>query len=164
MTKFITIFFLFLASTSLMTAGEVRGYWQTYDKATKQPSSIIAVYSYQGKYYGRIIATCKQGVITETLERPDSRAPGLPGNPHFCGLDIFWGFAPSKAGMLQGHVIDPRDGNMYDAKLWTENGNLILRGELFVFGRNETLGPYNFNGQFNPPNVATFVPVYCRAK
>jgi hypothetical protein len=43
--------------------------------------------------------------------------------------------------------------------MWTENGTLVLRGELLMFGRNEILYPFqNFNSSFEKPDMRTFVP------
>jgi uncharacterized protein (DUF2147 family) len=149
-------------------AEDVRGFWQTVDKKTKLPTSVIAVYPYKGKYYGRIIATYnKSGGIEETVEHPQSRAPGVVGNPYYCGLDFIWGCAPDGKGLYKGSVLDPRDGSKYRAKLWRERGNLILRGELLMFGRNEVLFRFpteKFNEYFVQPDLSAFVPVFCRSK
>jgi uncharacterized protein (DUF2147 family) len=160
--KLLFLLSFFILLSSLIRADEVTGFWQTIDKKTKRPSSVIAVYTYQGMYYGKIIATCdKQGRVEETLVYPQSRAPGVVGNPYYCGLDIIWACAPTGNGQYKGHVIDPREGKCYNAKIWNENGNLILRGEVFVFGRNETLIRFpdeGFTPHFDRPNLATLKP------
>lgn len=143
-------------------ANELTGFWQTMDKETNRPSSVIAVYTYQGKYYGRIIGTFnKDGELDDTIYNPQSRAPGLPGNPHYSGLDIVWNGTPASNGRYKGYVVDPRDGKVYDAELWTQNGNLILRGEVFIFGRNVVWPPFpeeNFTKKFKKPDLKTFIP------
>lgn len=155
----ICLFFI----NSIIHADNVTGFWQTIDKKTNLPSSVIAVYPYQGKYYGRIIATYdKNGVIEETIYNPKRRAPGVVGNPFYCGLDIVWGAkANSKESYFKGHVIDPKKGKVYDAKIWNSNGNLILRGEVFIFGKNVVWPPFpedNFTKEFKKPDLSTFVP------
>lgn len=162
--------FLMLALCLISTAfaEDLSGFWQTMDKKTKLPTSVIAVYSYQGKYFGKIVATCNnQGVIEESLDHPKSRAPGLVGMPYYCGVDIIWACSPDGNGVYKGHVIDPREGKRYNAKIWKENGNLILRGELLMFGRNEILTACpldKFNSYFVRPNLAALVPVACKLK
>jgi uncharacterized protein (DUF2147 family) len=164
---YILIFFIGI-TFSIRATEDLSGFWQTIDKKTKLPTAVIAIYSYQGKYFGRIVATYnKQGTIDETIYQPQSRAPGLVGNPYYCGLDIIWACSPDDKGYCKGHVIDPKEGKKYTAKIWKENGNLILRGELFLFGRNETLRPFSaekFNQSFQQPNLTTFVPVASRLK
>lgn len=163
-----TLFLCFVVFfTSLLVADDLTGFWQTVDKKTRQPSSVVAIYPYQGKYYGRIIATCTKGVVTETIYHPQSRAPGVVGNPYYCGLDFIWACVPESRGRYKGHVMDPRDGNTYNAKIWKEKGNLILRGEVLMFGKNETLVQFpsqNFNDNFAPPDLSTFIPVSNKTK
>ena len=142
---------------------DITGFWCTIDKKTKKTSSVIAVYPYEGKYYGRIIATCnKEGIVEETMYHPESRAPGIQGDPYYCGLDIVWDARPdSNHEKYKGHIVDPREGKTYNAKLWRDGKNLILRGELFIFGKNITWPPFNeenFTADFKKPDISTFVP------
>lgn len=161
------VVFILLIAQSL-AAQDLTGFWQTIDKKTKQPSSVIAIYLYNGKYYGKIVATCnQQGVVCETIERPQSKAPGVIGNPFYCGLDIIWGCAPDGNGVYKGYVVDPQEGKRYTAKIWKEKENLILRGELLMFGSNEVLIRFpesSFNQSFAKPNVASFTPAAFRIK
>ena len=148
-------------------ADDLTGFWQTMDKQTKQPTSVIAIYPYKGKYYGRIIATFNKGVLQETVDHPQSRAPGMEGNPYYCGLDIVWVVEPQGKGKYKGYVVDPENGKVYNAKLWREKGNLILRGEVFVFGRNEVWPPFpdqKFNANFKKPDLTKFVPQIHKVK
>lgn len=157
-----TLLLLFLLNFNL-NADEISGFWQTMNKKTDKPSSVIAVYSYQGKYYGRIIATYDdEGVIAETIYAPKTRAPGIQGEPYYCGLDIVWDAKPnSNNERYKGYVVDPRKGKVYNAELWNRDGDLILRGELFIFGKNVVWPPFdesNFTSTFKKPDLAAFVP------
>jgi uncharacterized protein (DUF2147 family) len=152
----------FLLICSALSARNVTGFWQTMDKDTNKPSSIIAVYSYEGKVYARIIASYNdQGQIDDSIYHPKGRATGIVGNPYYCGLDFVFNASYEGAGRFSGYVIDPRDGSTYDAELWRSGPDLILRGELFMFGRNEVWPPCpdsQFNDQFKKPDLSTFVP------
>ncbi len=155
--------FLLLCLSSRTHADDVTGFWQTMNKKTNQPSAIIAIYPYEGKYYGRIIATCnKEGVIDDTIYHPTGRAPGIVGEPYYCGLDIVWAAKPnSSESRCKGYVVDPEKGRVYDAEIWNRNGNLILRGEVFIFGKNIVWPPFdenNFTKDFKKPDLSTFVP------
>jgi hypothetical protein len=164
--KYLLIFLLSLLTLPIF-AEDLSGFYQTTDKHTKLPTSMIAIYLYEGKYYGKIIATYKKGALDETLEHPRTKAVNLPGKPFYCGLDIVWACTPDGKGNCKGAVFDPRDGKKYNARIWKEHGNLILRGEVLVFGRNETLKPFpkeRFNHQFQQPNLKKFIPVHCKAK
>lgn len=155
--------FFFVSMTHLLFSSEdIVGFWQTLDKQTNRPSSVIAVYSHEGKYYGRIIGTYNdKGEIDDTIYHPKSRAPGIKGNPHYCGLDIVWDVQLDGRGNYSGYVIDPREGKIYDAKLWRSGKDLILRGEVFIFGRNVTWPPFpadEFTHAFKKPDLKKFIP------
>lgn len=160
--KKICLLLAVLFASNLIANDQITGFWQTIDKQTRRPSSVIAIYQYQGKYYARIIGTFNaEGEIDDSIYAPKSRAPGLAGNPYYCGLDFVWVGRPNIQGKCSGRLVDPRDGKMYDARIWRENQNVILRGELFMFGRNEVWPPFpeaNFTVKFKKPDLATFVP------
>jgi uncharacterized protein (DUF2147 family) len=162
-TKYLFTVCLFLGIHTAALATNITGYWQTIDKKTKLPTSVIAIYPYQGKYYGRIIATCNgQGKIEETMQHPKSRAPGVAGKPYYCGLDIIWINEASGKGQHKGHVMDPTNGKVYTAKVWREGNNLVLRGEVLMFGRNEIWPPCPdsyFSQNCPKPDMGKFVPL-----
>lgn len=147
---------------SRLAAEDISGFWQTLDDNTNKPSSVIAIYPYQGNYYGRIIAIYNdQGVLDDTIYHPKSKAPGIAGNPYYCGLDIVWHAVPTDEDKYKGYVVDPKRGKVYDAELWKQDGNVILRGEVFIFGKNVVWPPFpetKFNKNFKKPNLKTFVP------
>jgi hypothetical protein len=66
-------------------------------------------------------------------------------------------------GKYKGYVIDPRKGRVYDAVLWRDHENLILRGELWIFGKNTTWPPFpeeNFNESFPKPDLSSLIPYF----
>ena len=148
---------------SSLIAQDIAGFWQTIDQTTHKPSSVVAVYAYEDKYYARILASFNdKGEINDSIYKPDGRAPGLEGKPYYSGLDFVWNVTYEGAGKFSGYVVDPRNGKVYDAELWRSGPDLILRGEMFVFGQNQTWPPFpesGFNASFPKPDVSTFVPV-----
>ncbi|HSW71905.1 MAG TPA: DUF2147 domain-containing protein [Chlamydiales bacterium] len=167
--KYFICLLVFLGISFSAMAEEIKGFWMTRDKETHLPSSIIAIYPYNGKYYGRIIATYdKQGVLNDTIYKPLDRAPGLAGQPFYSGLDIVWSDPPAKEGKegkkakrYKGQIVNPNNGKVYTAKLWRDNENLILRGEVLCFGKNVTWYPFpddKFTEDFKKPDLSTFVP------
>jgi uncharacterized protein (DUF2147 family) len=155
--------FLFLFCASLCAQQDIAGFWQTIDPKTNKPSSVVAVYGYEGKYFARIIGSFNaKGEIDDSIYHPDGRAPGLAGHPYYSGLDFVWNLTYEGAGKFAGYVVDPRNGKVYDAEMWRSGPNLILRGELFMFGQNEVWPPFpesKFNDTFKKPDVSTFIPV-----
>jgi uncharacterized protein (DUF2147 family) len=155
-------FALFLCITFLALADDVEGFWTTLNEDTGKPSSLIAIYPYEGNYYGRIIATYnKKGVMDDSIYHPKDRAPKIEGHPYYSGLDIVWNMKPKKSGKCKGFIIDPTKGNTYRAEIWRDGINLILRGKLFIFGKNITWPPFpesGFTEEFKKPDLSTFIP------
>jgi uncharacterized protein (DUF2147 family) len=124
---------------------------------------VIAVYEYQGACYGKLIATFNDdGTIYETIQHPKSRATGVVGDPYLCGLDIVYKAKPnSSLSRYSGYVVDPKKGKVYDAELFRRGRDLILRGKLFIFGKNIKWPPFpeaQFSKEFPKPDLATLVP------
>ncbi|MES2200551.1 MAG: DUF2147 domain-containing protein [Chlamydiota bacterium] len=158
-TSFIVFSLLFLSNAK---ANDITGFWMTLNKKTKKPSSVIAIYPYEGQYYGRIIATCNaEGVINDSIYDPQDRAPGIAGTPYYSGLDIVWTTDVNKTGRYKGYVADPTQGKIYSAKLWKSGENVILRGEVLIFGKNVTWPPFpdtHFTEAFPKPDLSKFIP------
>ncbi len=157
--KYLVFALLFCSS---LLAEKIDGFWKSLNNDTKKPECMVAIYPYKGLYYGRIVATYdKDGKIKETIYDPKERAPGLPGHPYYCGLDLVWDLQDF-GSRYKGKVVDPEKGNVYNAEVWIENGNLILRGKLMFFGQSRTWVPAtdkDFSLGFKKPNVSEFVPV-----
>jgi hypothetical protein len=58
--------------------------------------------------------------------------------------------------------MDPRKGRTFNVELWVQDGDLIVRGELFFFGKNEVwhrATQSDFSIHFKKPDTTAFVPV-----
>jgi len=145
-------------------AQEIAGFWKVFKEKTHKPDCLVAIYEHEGKYYGRIIATYDdKGVIDDTIYAPKGRAPGIQGNPYYCGMDIIWGLrSEENEDRYKGKIFDPEKGKIYEAEVWLEDPNLIVRGEVWIFGENLVWPPASdsdFTKNFKKPDVKKFVPV-----
>ncbi len=106
------VFLFSLLFTFSVLAADIVGFWKTIDDATKKAQSVVAVYPYKGKYYGRIVATYDEhtGELKDTIYTPDERAPGVVGDPHYAGLDLIYNLVP-KDHKFVGNIIDSNDIN-----------------------------------------------------
>jgi hypothetical protein len=144
------------------TANEISGFWKSLHEDTEIIQCVFAVYPYKGMHYGRIICTYdEEGVMKDSIYRPKERAPGVVGNPYYCGLDLLWNLTES-GSIFKGKIIDPEKGKTYNAEVWDDSsGNLIVRGKLLFFGRNITWYPISkedFPAKFKLPDLSKFVP------
>lgn len=147
---------------SPLSAEGITGFWKTYNEKTKKPESIIAVYSYEGKEYGKIIGSFNsEGVIDDSIYNPQGRATGVAGNPYYSGLDIIWNLRAS-GSKYKGKIMDPRNGNTYNVELWTRDGDLVVRGKLFIFGSNriwKAAHESDFTKAFPKPDLTKLKPL-----
>ncbi len=155
------ILFFLIACCSLFSADDISGFWKTVNEETGQPRCIIAVYEYEGMYYGRIIASFDgEGKMDDSIYHPSKRAPGVVGNPFYSGLDIIWNLV-DVGNKFKGKILDPEHGDVYNSELWINNGNLIVRGKLLIFGRNMEWIPAtiaDFPKDFKMPDLKKLVP------
>ncbi|MCE5318153.1 MAG: DUF2147 domain-containing protein [Parachlamydia sp.] len=153
---------ILLTICSPLAAQDIVGFWKSVDEHTSKPQSIVAIYEYQGKYYGRIIATYNEnGQILDTIYTPKEKAPGVVGNPYYSGLDIIYDVQKEGDRYKDGKIVDPQEGKVYDTEIWIEDGNLIVRGEVLFFGRNQTWPPAldnDFPTGFKKPDLTQLVP------
>ncbi|MBS0628288.1 MAG: DUF2147 domain-containing protein, partial [Verrucomicrobia bacterium] len=135
--------FSFFILWNLSVIGEgIEGFWETLNDHTKKPSSIIAIYPYQGKFYGRIIGTYNdQGVLDDTIYDPKARASNIVGHPYYSGLDIIWEATLEEDGKYKGRIIDPEKGEIYELQIWRKGGNISLYGDFSIFGESKTWPP-----------------------
>ncbi len=149
-----------LLSFSLYAAGGIEGFWKTINE-DGVAQSVIAIYEYGGLYYGRIIATFDEsGKFSDSIYNPQKRAPGVVGERYYSGLDIIW-FLRNRGIKFKGKILDPQKGDIYNSEVWTENGNLVVRGKLMMFGRSQTwlpMLPADFPKGFKIPDLKSFVP------
>lgn len=158
MKKLWIIFVLF--SCSVFAAEDISGFWKSLNDSGES-QCVFGIYEYQGTYYGKIIGTYDNGEMTDTIYKPIGRAEGVVGNPHMCGLDIVYGLEDS-GGSFKGKIVDPNKGNVYNCELWIQGNSLIVRGKLFIFGKNITWHPVaksDFPKGFKLPDMKKFVPV-----
>jgi uncharacterized protein (DUF2147 family) len=148
-------------------ADSIDGFWKNKNEATGHPGIIMVIYTYEGKRYGRIIgAYDKEGVLDDTIYAAAGRAKGVRGEPFYAGLDFIWNVC-KKGSRHKGKIMDPRKGKTYDVELWVENGHLIVRGEIFFFGKNTkwmAASESDFSASFPKPDVQAFTPIIPQGK
>ncbi len=122
---------LALCSMVAQAADGIVGFWTTIDDETKDAKSVVQIYEYQGKYYGRVV---------ELLKDKSAKAK-IPGSPSVLGLDIIWDLEKDGDTYSGGEVLDPVKGKVYGCEIRRDGKNLIVRGKIAFLGRNQTWLP-----------------------
>ena len=131
MKKVLLVVVMMLYSTIAFAQDNVIGFWTTIDDETKQPTSVVQIYEYNGHYFGRVVDVLKNKQATARI----------PGNPPIIGLDIIWDLKKDGNKYTGGKILDPQKGKVYGCEIWRENNTLIVRGKIAFLGRNQTWLP-----------------------
>lgn len=132
---------LFALSATFAFASDVIGFWTTIDDETKEAKSVVQIYEHKGKIYGRVVDVLKDKNATAKL----------PGSPKIIGLDIIWNLKKDGDEYSGGKILDPQKGKVYGCEIWRDGENLIVRGKIAFFGRNQTWLPNKtFKGDDKP--------------
>ena len=120
-----------LCTLAAQATANVTGYWTTIDDETKEAKSVVQIYEYQGKHYGRVV---------ELLLNPGAKAK-IKGSPAIKGLTIIWDLEKDGKTYSGGEILDPQKGKVYGCEIWREGEKLIVRGKIAFLGRNQTWLP-----------------------
>lgn len=137
-----TLALLAVGVSSLFAADPIAGLWKQLNEKTGKPQTLVLLYDYQGKIYGRMLAIYNDdGVrIDETILAPKSHSVGIVGTPFECGMDFVYQLV-DKGKTWEGLIVDPEAGKEYDCVARFDGAKLIMRGQLkgiLKFGRNQT--------------------------
>ena len=139
--KKVLLMSLFILYSHIATAKDsVIGFWTTIDDETKTPKSVVQIYEYQGKIFGRVVDLIKNKEATAKIK----------GNPKIKGMDIIWDLEKNGSKYTGGEILDPTKGKVYGCEIWQEDDNLIVRGKIAFLGRNQT---WIKNTDFIPENI-----------
>ena len=137
MKKFLLICLFLLFSSASFANDNITGFWTTIDDETKTAKSVVQIYEYQGKYFGRVVELFKNKEAVAKIK----------GSPKIKGLDIIWDLEKKGVKYKGGEILDPTKGKVYGCEIWREGDKLIVRGKIAFLGRNQTWLP---NTDFKP--------------
>lgn len=138
----IIVFTLLVAFAGTLNAQSIVGKWKTIDDSSGKPRSIVEIYEKEGKYFGKIVK-----LFREPGEDPDPICEECDDHrkgEKVIGMEIITEMKYDKGDdeYRKGEILDPENGNVYDCKLWIEEGKLKVRGYLLFFYRTQTWLPY----------------------
>lgn len=149
--KKILILMMMLLARPVWADDGVTGYWTTIDDETNTAKSVVQVYEYQGKVYGRVVELFKnKQAVAE-----------LPDKPLIKGLDIIWDMEKKGDKYTGGEILDPKTGKVYGCDMWRDGDKLMVKGKIAFLWRNQTWEP---NTTFKPESSEQPVPHKPRLK
>ena len=145
------------------TPEDAIGFWKTVDEKEGFSTSIMAVYEYEEKLYGRIIVSFdeKTGALLETHRNPSQRIKTIADQPKLLEVDLFWELERAEDRWRGGRILDPRSGRSFTCDCWVDDQKLILRGRIGPFGLNSVFYPVHqrdFPAGYAPPELNRIVP------
>lgn len=161
------------SSTTTEQEDGITGLWKSRDQDSDQSRALVVIYKYDDMYYGRMLATYDdEGQFNDTILEQKDKAPGVVGNPPYCGMDFIYNVKREESNgeeddKYKGKIIDPEKGKVYDAEFWLDGDTLIVRGELWIFGKNipwQKASAEDLPKGFSLSSVKNFVPVIPQTK
>ena len=113
------------------------GTWKTIDEKSGNVISEVLLSEQGGMLTGKITG------LTEPHDKTGkpktcSACKGDDKDKPIIGLVIVKDLTPDGDRYKGGTILDPEDGKIYKAELWTEDGKLKVRGYLGVFYKTQT--------------------------
>jgi uncharacterized protein (DUF2147 family) len=123
--------------TAAVSAGEpVVGRWNTIDDKTGKVRSTVELYEQGGKVFGRIVGLAEPKDESGTA-RICSKCTGADKDKPVVGLVILRDLNADGERYKGGTILDPEDGKVYKAEVWTQDGKLRVRGYAGLFFRTQ---------------------------
>tara|TARA_B100000809_G_scaffold630_2_gene704 strand:+ start:4860 stop:5279 length:420 start_codon:yes stop_codon:yes gene_type:complete len=124
----------FLLLILSINAQNITGKWKTIDDETKKEKSVVEIFKKGDKYFGKIIS------IVDTAKKnskctlcKDSRK-----NQLILGMEIIKNLKKDDDEFEDGTILDPKNGKIYDCKIWLEDDNTLnVRGYIAFFFRTQ---------------------------
>jgi uncharacterized protein (DUF2147 family) len=133
LTAFLLIFSLIFSLSSIAANNSPVGYWKTVDDKTGEVLSIVQIYNVDNALEGKIVKIMP--VLDQKSTDRCTHCKGELANKPILGLRILWGMQPiDDQTWGNGHVLDPKSGNIYRGKMMLiDNGEILrLRGYIGI--------------------------------
>ena len=128
---------ILLAATPALAADAPLGKWNTVDDKTGKVKSEVQLYDQGGKLYGKIVGLPEPN-DDKGQPKVCTKCQGADKDKPIVGLVIIKDLTPGDGRYKGGTILDPEDGKVYRAEVWTEGESLKVRGYLGPFYKTQT--------------------------
>lgn len=113
------------------------GKWKTTSAKTGAVVSEVQLYEEGGKLFGKITSLTEPN-NKEGKPKTCTACTGADKDKPIIGLVIVKDLSPSGERYKGGTILDPEDGKVYKAEVWSEGGKLKVRGYLGIVYKTQT--------------------------
>lgn len=118
----------FLLLGFIAQAQDVLGKWRTIDDQTGKPISIVEIFEYQGRVFGRVIDI----LDPKAKKRTCANCEGEDKDKPILGLVVIKGLQ-KQGKVYSGQILDPKFGKIYSCNISLEGTDkLKVRGYLGI--------------------------------
>ena len=132
--KYLGLLIALLIFSFSINAQSIVGKWKTIDDETGKEKSVVEIYKTGNKYFGKVIS------IKDPAERDNkcTVCTDYRKNQPIIGMEIIKNLEKDGDEFEDGTILDPKNGKIYDCKLWLENDNVLnVRGYVGFFFRTQ---------------------------
>ena len=127
-----------LVATPAVALDSIVGKWKTVDDKTGKARSDVEIYQQGDKLFGKITALAEPN-DAQGKPKVCTKCTGPDKDKPIVGLVIVKDLRLEKDKFKGGTILDPGDGKVYKAELWTEGADkLKVRGYLGPFYKTQT--------------------------
>ncbi|NBW27847.1 MAG: DUF2147 domain-containing protein [Flavobacteriaceae bacterium] len=129
MKKLLFLILIFSSINFYAQSRGVLGKWNTIDEVTGKALSVVEIYEYNNKIYGKIVEILNPKNRNNTCKD----CPGEDFNKPVLGLIIIKGLVKDGSEYNDGKILDPKSGKLYKCYIELESPNkLKVRGYLGI--------------------------------
>ncbi len=126
-----------LVATPGVALDSIVGKWKTVDEKTGKVVSDVEIYQQGGKLFGKIVGLAEPN-NAQGKPKVCTKCTGSDKDKPIVGLVIIKDLSASGDRYKDGTIMDPEDGKIYKAEMWTEAAKLKVRGYLGPFYKTQT--------------------------
>jgi len=134
---FVVLVGCLFGSVGVQAADSPVGKWKTVDDKSGKVVSEVQVYEQSGKLFGKITGLTEPN-NKEGKPKTCVKCGGEDKDKPIIGLVIIKDVALAGDRYKGGTILDPEDGKVYKAEVWTEGEKLKVRGYLGPIYKTQT--------------------------
>lgn len=127
------IFYIFSSFTIYAQETSVFGIWKTIDDETNEAKAYVELYKIGDKMHGKIIKLLIDPEDTTCDNCPDDKK-----DKPVKGMEIIWDMEKNGDQWIDGEILKPENGKVYNGKIWVEDGKLQVRGYIGFMYKTQT--------------------------